>query len=81
MSAPRWLYDPGTSYGKKLPKLTKMLNTLDGNSKAKLRKQLLETLSLGFDFKAIFQKFYPSEKESTVEPKKASELEKELKIS
>ena len=42
MSAPRWLYDPGTSYGKKLPKLTKMLNTLDGNSKAKLRKQLLE---------------------------------------
>lgn len=42
MSVPRWLYDPGTSYGKKLPKLTKMLNTLDGNSKAKLRKQLLE---------------------------------------
>tara|TARA_R110002096_G_scaffold366406_3_gene559776 strand:- start:1673 stop:2446 length:774 start_codon:yes stop_codon:yes gene_type:complete len=43
--------------------------------KRNLRKQLLETLSLGFDFKAIFQKFYPSEKESTVEPKKASELE------
>ena len=42
MSVPRWLYDPGTSYGKKLPKLTKMLNTLDANSKVKLKKFLLE---------------------------------------
>ena len=42
MSVPRWLYDPGASYGKELPKLTKMFNALDANSKAKLKRHLLE---------------------------------------
>ena len=41
MSVPRRLYDPGASYGKEIPKLTKMLNNLDANSKAKLKKFLL----------------------------------------